>query len=162
MTGNVSSMKNSPGDYESRLGATVAIRGTVHVRQARVDVSGKIEGVIDHDHDLQINEHAEIDAEVCGREILVNGSVRGEIYGLEKVVIGGAGHVEGDIYTRVFAVEEGATLEGSVIMEAAGGAVEQRFRARHPAGLPMGPAIVVAEPSVGARGAPGTVGDESR
>ena len=147
-------MKDTPHAHESLIGATVTINGTVRARQEQLTVMGTIHGVIDHDRCLQIHEQAQIDAQVRATEVQVNGIVTGQIYGTEQVVIGATGQVNGDVYTRLFSVDEGATLKGNVIMESARDAVDRRFHARHPAKAggemesPLSSTIVLTEPGI--------------
>jgi cytoskeletal protein CcmA (bactofilin family) len=57
-------------------------------------------------------EGAEMVGDVVAEELTVNGHVKGTIHA-NRVRIGGAGVVEGDIFHRTLAIEENARFEGT-------------------------------------------------
>jgi cytoskeletal protein CcmA (bactofilin family) len=63
-----------------------------------------------------IEEQGSLNAEVRAREVIIHGSVTGNIRGDERVRIEATGHVSGDIFSEQFSVEEGAELQGRVVM----------------------------------------------
>ena len=112
----------------SLIGPTVVIRGELIAREERLTIMGTVEGVIDHDQVLTIHRDGHVDAEVRAQEVIVEGTVEGNIHGIKRVRITRTGRVNGNVYSQLFAVDEGAQIKGSVVMDADANVIEQRFR----------------------------------
>jgi len=100
----------------SLIGPGVVIRGTIKDSDDTLTIRGRVEGAIEHEKQVLVDEQGSIQAEIKAREIQVRGTVTGNLHGEDRVRIDASGTVEGDIHTRRFAVEEGARLKGRVIM----------------------------------------------
>lgn len=81
---------------------------------ARID--GKFEGEIITKDNLVIGETAHVKAEVTVGQILVQGTLIGNIDSTQKIGISTRGQVMGDIRTPALLIEEGAILEGQCKM----------------------------------------------
>lgn len=123
---------------DSLIGPTVVIRGAVTARQERLTIMGTVEGTIDHDQKLTIHRSGRVEGDVRAQEVLVEGTVDGNIHGIERVRIAPTGRVNGNVYSQLFAVDEGASIKGNVIMDADADTIEQRFRSQaQPAREPL-------------------------
>ncbi len=100
----------------SLIGPGVVIRGTIKDSDDTLTIRGRVEGSIENEKRVVIDEQGSIKAEIKAKEIQVRGKVTGNLHGEERVRIAASGNVEGDIQTRRFAVEEGARMKGRVIM----------------------------------------------
>lgn len=100
----------------SLIGPGVVIRGTIKDSDDTLTIRGRVEGAIENEKRVVIDEQGTINAEIKASEIQVRGTVKGNLRGEERVQIAASGRVEGDIHTKRFAVEEGARLKGRVIM----------------------------------------------
>ena len=100
----------------SLIGPGVVIRGTIKDSEDTLTIRGRVEGVIEHENQVLVDEQGAVQAEIKAREIQVRGTVTGNLHGEDRVRIDASGKVEGDIHTRRFAVEEGARMKGRVIM----------------------------------------------
>ena len=100
----------------SLIGPGVTIRGTISDSDDTLTIRGRVEGAIENENRVLIDEQGSISAEIKAREIQVRGSVKGNLHAGERVQIAASGNVEGDIHTKRFAVEEGARMKGRVIM----------------------------------------------
>jgi cytoskeletal protein CcmA (bactofilin family) len=100
----------------SLVGPGVVIRGTIKDSDDTLTIRGRVEGAIEHEKHVLVDEQGSIQAEIKARDIQVRGSVTGNLHGEDRVRIDASGTVEGDIHTRRFAVEEGARMKGRVIM----------------------------------------------
>jgi cytoskeletal protein CcmA (bactofilin family) len=76
-------------------------------------VDGYMAGTIQSaDGKLILNAGGTIDGDVFVREALINGTVRGDIKVTERVELGSAARVIGDIKTAQLLIQPGATFQG--------------------------------------------------
>ena len=73
-------------------------------------------GEISSQNTLVVGETGEIMATVRSRNVIVSGTVTGNIFASEKIVLHKSARVEGDIEAGALAIEEGATLNGKITM----------------------------------------------
>jgi len=101
---------------------TIIGRGTVFEGVMKVDNSVRIDGVFKGDLScsgaLTISQSGEAYAHLQGKDIYVNGVVRGTVRA-EKVRLDNQARFIGDVYTGVLSVAEGAIFHGSCAMDAA-------------------------------------------
>jgi cytoskeletal protein CcmA (bactofilin family) len=78
-------------------------------------LGGQFEGNVNlQDHCLTIGPKARVKAGIRARQVIVYGSVEGNISADEKVEIRKTGHVVGDLLTAGIAIEEGGYFKGSI------------------------------------------------
>ena len=67
-----------------------------------------------HSDDGKLILHAggTIDGDIFVREAIINGTVRGDIHGMERVELGSSARVVGDIETSQLQIKPGATFQG--------------------------------------------------
>lgn len=112
---------------QSLIGPTVVIKGEVTAEEDLL-VKGRIEGFIDHSQTVTIHAEGTVAAEVKAREVLVEGTVDGNVYGTQRVQIAETGNVNGNVYAPRVGVLEGASFKGAIDMEADVEVIERRFR----------------------------------
>ena len=64
---------------------------------------------------LVLTEGGTIDGDLFVREAIIDGTVRGDIHGSERVELGSSARVIGDIETAQLQIQPGATFQGSCI-----------------------------------------------
>lgn len=105
---------------------TIIGRNTVFEGTMKVDNSVRIDGVFKGElscsGSLTISQSGETHAQLEGKEIYINGVVRGSIRA-DKVRLDSQAHFIGDIHTKALSVAEGAVLHGSCGMDAEGDAL---------------------------------------
>jgi cytoskeletal protein CcmA (bactofilin family) len=101
-----------------RMGKTVAIKGEITATED-VLILGHVEGnIVVQDHTLTIGEGAVIEAEIKAHSVVVEGQVTGNVEAGEQLEIGSDGVVIGNVRTPSLVIRDGATLKGSVDMDA--------------------------------------------
>ena len=115
------------GTRQSLIGPTVVIKGEVTAEENLL-VMGRIEGFIDHSQTITIHADGCVAAEVKAQEVLLEGTVEGNVYGTKRVQIAESGKVNGNIYAPRVGVLEGATFKGAIDMESDVDAIDRRFR----------------------------------
>ena len=61
------------------------------------------------------------------KEVLVEGTVEGDVFGTERIKVCETGRVVGNVHSPRIGVTEGATFKGSVDMDSDAKAIEQRY-----------------------------------
>ena len=96
------------------LGRTVVIQGQLTAGEDLL-IDGQFEGTIKLDsHCLTVGTEGHVKAEVRARQMIILGSVEGNLVAREKVEIRRTGHVVGDLVAGTVAIEEGAYFKGSI------------------------------------------------
>jgi len=93
----------------SVIGPDLAITGNLET-SGEVQVEGDVQGDI-HAGRIVIGEQGRVVGDLLADEIVIGGSVQGSIRG-NSVTFRGASHIEGDVFHRNLAIEQGAYFEG--------------------------------------------------
>ena len=102
-----------------RIGKTVVLKGDLTASEDMV-IFGRVDGTITvTDHTLTIGKGATIEAELKAHSVVVEGQVTGNIETVESLEISPDGVVFGNVRTPSLVIRDGATLKGSVDMDAA-------------------------------------------
>jgi cytoskeletal protein CcmA (bactofilin family) len=104
--GEINTLLGRGSEFEGKL----TFEGTV-----RVD--GKLSGEIFSDDVLVVGEGAEVHAEIDIGEIIVQGTIVGNIRAKRSVEIHAPGRVRGDITTPSLQIDKGVIFEGRCYME---------------------------------------------
>lgn len=106
------------GPEVTRIAQGIQIKGELSGR-TDLFVDGRVEGTIRlSQSSVTVGPNGRVSADVEAREIVVRGTVKGNLLGRERVVLGSTGDVHGNITTQRLAIEEGARLQGRVEMAA--------------------------------------------
>jgi len=111
--------------------------------EGTVRIDGRFRGEVFSDDTLVIGEGALVEAEIDIGEIIIQGTVVGNIKAKRSIEIHAPGRVKGDIHTPSLQIDKGVIFEGRSFMEGmvgknvAGGAAGQAAPAK-----PAGPAPV--------------------
>lgn len=81
-----------------------------------VRIDGQFRGEITSQNTLIVGETGEIMATVRSREVVISGTVTGNVFASERLVLHKTARVDGDVEAGSLAIEEGAVLNGKVSM----------------------------------------------
>ncbi len=96
------------------LGRTAVVQGQLSSSEDLL-IEGKFEGNVNlNDHCLTVGAEGQVKAEIRARQVVVLGSVTGNVVAREKIEIRRTGHVVGDLVAGSVAIEEGAYFKGSI------------------------------------------------
>jgi cytoskeletal protein CcmA (bactofilin family) len=101
--------RTSSAGAASTIGADLAITGNLESK-GEIQIEGEVQGDI-HAARIIIGEHARITGALVADEVVVRGAVQGSIRG-NSVTFQAASHIEGDVFHRSLAIEQGAYFEG--------------------------------------------------
>jgi cytoskeletal protein CcmA (bactofilin family) len=98
----------------ARIGKTVVIRGEVQGSEDLI-VDGRVEGTVRlSESRLTIGQHANVAADISARDVLILGTVKGNVSASGRVELRAGCTVEGDIRALRLAVEDNAVFRGKV------------------------------------------------
>jgi cytoskeletal protein CcmA (bactofilin family) len=125
------------GEITTLLGRGASFEGTLTF-EGTVRIDGKFKGEVFSDDVLVIGEGAHVEAEMDVGEIIIQGTVVGNIKAKRSIEIHAPGRVKGDIHTPSLQIDKGVIFEGRSFMDAATANVP---RPPTPAQTPPKPAI---------------------
>lgn len=99
---------------EAAIGKSVIIKGDL-VSKEDLFLDGKILGTIDITaHKLTVGLNGKVEATIKAREVVVMGSVSGDIQAVDKITIQKDAHLEGNLKSAAISIEDGAYFKGSI------------------------------------------------
>ena len=102
------------GNQRTFLGRTIVAQGQLTSGEDLL-IEGKFEGTINlEEHCLTVGSEGHVKAEIRARQVVIQGSVTGNVAAREKIEIRRTGHVVGDLIAATVAIEEGAYFKGSI------------------------------------------------
>ena len=107
------------GKQQALIGTKIRIKGELYGEED-ILIQGRVEGTIEvKDNNLTIGADGHVSADSRAAQIIVEGEVRGDLTGEEKVVINATSNVHGNIAAPRVSLEEGAKFKGMIDMEPA-------------------------------------------
>ncbi len=102
------------------IGKTISIKGDITGEENLV-IEGRVDGTIHlKSNDLTIGQSGRVNANLTANVVRIDGEVKGDIVGTEKVVITKTGKVQGNIVGPRVTLEDGAKFKGSIDMDPSG------------------------------------------
>ena len=96
------------------IGKAVMVKGQIVSREDLV-IDGEVEGTVEaHDHRVTVGPNGKVQAGVKAREIVVLGSIQGNVEAADKIDIRKDAKLVGDIKTARIVIEDGAYFKGSI------------------------------------------------
>ena len=106
------------GEITTLLGRGATFEGKLTF-EGTVRIDGRFKGEVFSDDVLVIGEGAHVEAEVDIGEVIVQGTVVGNIKAKRSIEIHAPGRVKGDLHTPVLQIDKGVMFEGRCFMEQA-------------------------------------------
>jgi cytoskeletal protein CcmA (bactofilin family) len=96
------------------IGKSVEIRGEVKGGEDLI-VEGRVEGTITlTESRLTVGASARVDADVSARDVVILGTLNGNVYASVRVELRKGGNLTGDIHAARLSIEEGSIFTGKV------------------------------------------------
>jgi cytoskeletal protein CcmA (bactofilin family) len=131
------------GEITTLLGRGAAFEGKLTF-EGTVRIDGRFRGEVFSDDTLVIGEGALVEAEIDIGEVIIQGTVVGNVKAKRSIEIHAPGRVKGDVHTPSLQIDKGVIFEGRSFMEAMvapkGGAAPAPAASTPP--KPAGPAPV--------------------
>ena len=99
------------------IGPGVKIEGQI-ISDENLVIEGKVNGSITaKNHEVTVGKSGNLKANISANIVNIEGVVKGDISGAEKVVISKTGNVLGNIQSPRVTLEDGAKFKGSIEMD---------------------------------------------
>jgi cytoskeletal protein CcmA (bactofilin family) len=96
------------------IGKSVMIKGQIYSRED-LTIDGEVDGSVElQEHRLTVGPHGKLQAGVKAREIVVLGTIHGNVEASDKIDIRKDAKLVGDIKTARIVIEDGAYFKGSI------------------------------------------------
>jgi cytoskeletal protein CcmA (bactofilin family) len=106
------------GEITTLLGRGATFEGKLTF-EGTVRIDGRFKGEVFSDDVLVIGEGAHVEADLDIGEVIIQGTVVGNIKAKRSIEIHAPGRVKGDLHTPVLQIDKGVMFEGRSFMEAA-------------------------------------------
>ncbi len=104
----------------ARLGSFLHIKGEI-TGSEDLQIDGTVEGLVQLDEKkLIVGTSAKLTTDIIAREIVVLGSVKGNLHAKERIELKKEASVQGDLTTARIMIEEGAYFKGSIEIDRTG------------------------------------------
>lgn len=99
------------------LDASVEFKGTIVCRES-IRIDGRCEGELRSDHAVIIGQPARLRMSIEADSVIVAGEVQGDISARRKITLEPTARVQGNLCTPGIVIQEGAKLEGRIMIDA--------------------------------------------
>ncbi len=96
----------------ARVQGDVEFEGGLHLDGR---VAGNVRAVGGTDTSLSVSEHGSIEGSVEAANVTLNGSVKGDIYATDRVVLGPRAKVQGNVHYGIIEMTLGAEIRGKLV-----------------------------------------------
>jgi cytoskeletal protein CcmA (bactofilin family) len=104
----------------ARLGPSLHIKGEISGNED-LSIEGSVEGLVELDgRKLTVGATAKLTADIIAKEVVVYGSVKGNLRAKDRIEIKKDGSVNGDLTTARIMIEDGAYFKGSIEIDKSG------------------------------------------
>jgi cytoskeletal protein CcmA (bactofilin family) len=110
--------KETVGRIDTLIGRTASVEGDIDFAGGlHVDgrIMGSVRAIDAAAASLSVSEHGVIEGSVEAPNVVVNGRVNGDIFGRERVVLGGKARVRGNVHYGVIEMALGAEISGKLV-----------------------------------------------
>lgn len=114
----VAARQPAAGEITTLLGRGASFEGKLTF-EGTVRIDGRFKGEVFSDDVLVIGEGAQVEAQIDVGEIIVQGTVVGNITAKRSIEIHAPGRVKGDLHTPSLQIDKGVIFEGRSFMEQA-------------------------------------------
>lgn len=103
-------------DERATIGSSILVKGDLSGEEHLL-IQGRVEGQINLDgNDLTVGSRGRVKADIHAKVVSVEGEVRGNLFGEEKIIIRKTGNVKGNLVAPRVSLEDGATFKGIIDM----------------------------------------------
>ena len=103
--------------FKAVIGSTVKVVGQI-ISEENIQIDGNVEGSVNsEEHEVFVSVSGNLLADVRAHVVVIEGTVKGDITGLEKVVVCQSGNVLGNIDAPRVTLEDGAKFKGTIEMD---------------------------------------------
>ena len=111
------SVRPQPVREQAIIGASLIVKGDVAGDEDLL-IQGQVEGKVSlSKNNVTVGRNGKVKADVFGKTISVEGTVQGNLFAEEKIIIRQSGSVRGNLQAPRVTLEEGSKFKGAIDME---------------------------------------------
>jgi cytoskeletal protein CcmA (bactofilin family) len=103
----------TPSRVTAFIGKTTRIRGEIYSDE-ELYLDGQVEGSLEVRHLLTIGPNGKVTANVKAKELVVRGSIHGDVEASDRISIMNGASIVGDVKTAGIVIEDGAYFKGGI------------------------------------------------
>jgi cytoskeletal protein CcmA (bactofilin family) len=107
---------NSATERASILGPTLYFKGDLSAEEDLL-IQGRVEGSVTHTQRLTVGAQGTVKANIRAQQIIVEGTVEGDLHAEKSVFVKESAKVNGNIFAPTVSIVEGAKFSGSIDMD---------------------------------------------
>lgn len=98
----------------ANIGKSVVVKGELSGNED-LYIDGQVEGTIElREHNLTIGPNGRVQANITAKEVVLHGTLKGNVRAVDRVEIRKSGALIGDVVAARVMIEDGASIKGSV------------------------------------------------
>jgi len=103
----------TPARATAFIGKTTRVRGEIYSEE-ELYLDGEVEGSLEVRHLLTIGPNGKVKATVKAKELVVRGSIHGDVEASDRISIMNGASIVGDVKTAGIVIEDGAYFKGGI------------------------------------------------
>jgi len=117
MSPPVTNVRPQPVREQAIIGSSLVVKGDVSGDEDLV-IQGNVEGkVVLRNNSITVGKNGQVKADLYGKTISVEGTVHGNLFGDDKIIVRQSGTVHGNLQAPRVTLEDGAKFKGAIDME---------------------------------------------
>lgn len=114
LPGRLNEPQSDARGHSAVLGKSVIVKGQIFSRED-LTIDGEVEGTVEcQEHRLTVGPNGKVKASVKAREVVVLGTIHGDVETSDKIDIRKDAKLVGDIKTARIGIEDGAYFKGNI------------------------------------------------
>lgn len=111
--------KRPQGRFDTLISAKTRVEGNIHFAGG-LHVDGKVLGSIVADEEaegalIRLSECGEVEGDIIAPNIVINGTVRGDVFALSHLELAAKAAITGNVYYNLVEMAAGASVNGSML-----------------------------------------------
>jgi cytoskeletal protein CcmA (bactofilin family) len=110
--------RETVGRIDTLIGRSASVQGDIEFAGGlHIDgrIAGSVRATAGAAASLSVSEHGVVEGSVEAPHVVLNGRVNGDIFGSERVVLGGKARVRGNVHYGVIEMALGAEISGKLV-----------------------------------------------
>ncbi|MFW5824557.1 MAG: bactofilin family protein [Marinobacter sp.] len=107
------------GHFDTLISGKTRVEGSIHFAGG-LHVDGRVQGSIIADEQaegalIRLSECGEVEGDIIAPNIIINGTVRGDVFALEHLELASKAAITGNVYYNLVEMAAGASVNGSMV-----------------------------------------------
>jgi cytoskeletal protein CcmA (bactofilin family) len=95
------------------IGETMQIKGDIYSKD-ELQIDGQVQGKLESESRLTVGPKGKAEASIKAAEVVIGGTVRGNVEAIQRIVLRKGANLVGDVKTAGIVIEDGAYFKGGI------------------------------------------------